>query len=84
MGPGIVALRGPPQEHSYPTDCGEDGCLPDRLGSSLGRQDGPRHILVRTDNSSTVYHINHQGGTRSLRCVQVTQDLRFRAFRHLA
>ncbi|XP_061590737.1 uncharacterized protein LOC133456285 [Cololabis saira] len=25
-----------------------------------------KHVLVRTDNTSTVFHVNHQGGTRSL------------------
>ncbi len=34
------------------------------------RQTCPREI-ERTDNTSTVYHINHQGGTRSLCCLQV-------------
>lgn len=34
-----------------------------------------RHVLIRSDNTSTVYHINHQGGTRSLRLLKVSQDL---------
>ncbi len=34
-----------------------------------------KHVLVRTDNMSAVYHINHQGGTRSARCLQVTKKL---------
>ena len=34
-----------------------------------------KHVLVRTDNTSAVYHINHQGGTRSLRCLQVAREL---------
>lgn len=34
-----------------------------------------RHILIRSDNTSTVFHINHQGGTRSPRLLQVTQHL---------
>ncbi|KAL2095682.1 hypothetical protein ACEWY4_007830 [Coilia grayii] len=29
-----------------------------------------RHVLVRTDNSTVVYYINHQGDTRSLRCLR--------------
>ncbi|XP_049455401.1 uncharacterized protein LOC125902818 [Epinephelus fuscoguttatus] len=33
-----------------------------------------KHVLVKSDNSSTVYHINHQGGTRSL-CLQATREL---------
>ena len=43
-----------------------------------------RHVLIRTDSSSTVYHIHHQGGTKSLRCLQVAQKLLFGAFQHLA
>ena len=43
-----------------------------------------RHVLVRSDNSSTVYHINHQGGTRSLRCLQETRRLLLWAFPRLA
>lgn len=43
-----------------------------------------KHVLVRTDSSCTVYHINHQGGTRSLQCLQVTQELLFWAIQHLA
>ncbi len=34
-----------------------------------------KHVLVRTDNMSAVYYINHQGGTRSARCLQVTKKL---------
>ena len=36
-----------------------------------------RHVLVRTDSSSKVLHVNHQGGTRSLCCLQVVQTLLF-------
>ena len=34
-----------------------------------------KHVLVRTDNTSAVYHINHQGGTKSLHSLQVAQEL---------
>lgn len=34
-----------------------------------------RHVLVRSDNVSTVSNINHQGGTRSARLLQVSWDL---------
>ncbi|XP_036956139.1 uncharacterized protein LOC119020706 [Acanthopagrus latus] len=34
-----------------------------------------RHVLVRSDNVSTVSHINHQGGTRSAQLLQVSRDL---------
>ncbi|XP_028297420.1 LOW QUALITY PROTEIN: uncharacterized protein LOC114459327 [Gouania willdenowi] len=34
-----------------------------------------RHVLVRSDNTSAVYHINHQGGTRSLTCLRVAHRL---------
>ncbi len=34
-----------------------------------------RHVLVTTDSTSTVYHINHQGGAKSLRCLQVAREL---------
>lgn len=34
-----------------------------------------RHVLVRSDNTAVVYHINHMGGTRSLRLLQWTQRL---------
>ena len=36
-----------------------------------------RHVLVRTDNTSTVYHVNHQGGTRSRQSLRVTQRQTF-------
>ena len=34
-----------------------------------------KHVLVRTDNVSAVSYINHQGGTRSARLLQVSRDL---------
>ncbi|XP_029441848.1 LOW QUALITY PROTEIN: uncharacterized protein LOC115081559 [Rhinatrema bivittatum] len=34
-----------------------------------------RHVLVRSDNTSTVYHINHQGGTRSNHSLAETRKL---------
>lgn len=34
-----------------------------------------KHVLVQTDNTSTVYHINHQGGTRSARLLFVSRQL---------
>lgn len=34
-----------------------------------------RNVLIRSDNTSTVYHINHQGGTRSARLLKVSRDL---------
>lgn len=34
-----------------------------------------RHVLIRTDNTTVVYHINHQGGVRSARLLQVTRRL---------
>ncbi len=43
-----------------------------------------KHVLVRTDNMSAVYHINHQGGTRSLRCLQDSRRLLFWAHPRLA
>ena len=43
-----------------------------------------KHVLVRMDNCSAVYHVNHQGGTRSRRCLKVAQELLFWAFPHLA
>lgn len=33
------------------------------------------HLLVRSDNTLTVYHVNHQGGTRSSHSLQETQCL---------
>ncbi len=34
-----------------------------------------KHVLIGTDSTSVVYNINHQGGTRSLKCLQVATDL---------
>ena len=34
-----------------------------------------KHVLVRSDNTSTVSQINHQGGTRSARLLRVSQSL---------
>ncbi|XP_034001039.1 uncharacterized protein LOC117494304 [Trematomus bernacchii] len=34
-----------------------------------------RHVLVRSDNTTTVYHINHQGGIKSARLLEVSQTL---------
>ncbi|XP_028302785.1 uncharacterized protein LOC114463411 [Gouania willdenowi] len=34
-----------------------------------------RHVLIRSDNTSAVYHINHQGGTRCLTCLWVAHQL---------
>ena len=39
-----------------------------------------KHVLVRTDNRSAVYHVNHQGGTRSRRCLNTAQGLLFWAY----
>ena len=33
------------------------------------------HVLVRSDNTATVFHINHQGGTKSARLLEVSQVL---------
>lgn len=41
------------------------------------------HVLVRTDNSTVVYYINHQGGTKSRRCLRVADQLLRWAHRHL-
>ncbi|XP_074506781.1 uncharacterized protein LOC141776850 [Sebastes fasciatus] len=41
-----------------------------------------RHVLVRTDSTSAVYHINHQGGTRSRQSLRVSQQLLTWAFPH--
>ncbi|XP_071400930.1 LOW QUALITY PROTEIN: uncharacterized protein [Centroberyx affinis] len=114
-----VFTQGVPLDQWFPTQSSRTPvlCLPDRLGSSLGGQNGERclgisvghrthhvlelrvvylalrallpfihgsHVLVRTNNSSTVYHVNHQGGTKSLRCLKVAQRLLFWAFPHLA
>lgn len=42
-----------------------------------------KHVLIRTDNTSTVYQINHQGGTRSMSSLRVTQRLLTWAFPQL-
>ncbi|XP_047240834.1 uncharacterized protein LOC124879987 [Girardinichthys multiradiatus] len=34
-----------------------------------------RHVLVRSDNTTVVFHINHQGGFRSLRLLSLTRRL---------
>lgn len=34
-----------------------------------------RHVLVRSDNTSTVFHLNHQGGTRSRRSLRLTHEI---------
>ncbi|XP_074533298.1 uncharacterized protein LOC141796211 [Halichoeres trimaculatus] len=34
-----------------------------------------RHVLVRSDNTSAVFHINHQGGTKSAQLLRVSQHL---------
>lgn len=42
------------------------------------------HVLIRTENTSVVYHINHQGSTRSRRLLKLTWDLLIWAFPRLA
>lgn len=42
-----------------------------------------KHVLVRTDNTSTVYHINHQGGVRSLTLNNLTRRIWLWADVHL-
>ena len=42
-----------------------------------------RHVLVRSDNMSAVYYINHQGGTKSLQCLGVAQQLLQETHQHL-
>nr|XP_061814201.1 uncharacterized protein LOC133604909 [Nerophis lumbriciformis] len=34
-----------------------------------------RHVLVRSDNAAAVYHINHQGGTRSAHLLEASRRL---------
>ena len=41
-----------------------------------------RHVLVCTDSTSAVYHINHQGGTRSKLGLRVSEQLPTWAFPH--
>ena len=43
-----------------------------------------RHVLVRTDNTSTVYHVNHQGGVRSLQSLREARRLLQWAFPRFA
>ena len=43
-----------------------------------------KHVLGRTDRSVAVYYVNHQGGTRSMRCLKMTKRLHFWAFPRLA
>ncbi|XP_074466705.1 uncharacterized protein LOC141752572 [Sebastes fasciatus] len=43
-----------------------------------------RYVLVKSDSSAAVYHVNHQGGTKSLRCLKVAQRLLPWAFPRLA
>ena len=43
-----------------------------------------RHVLVRSDNTSAVYHVNHQGGVRSRQSLQEAQRLLRWAFPRLA
>ena len=42
-----------------------------------------RHVLVRTDSTSVVFFINHQGSTRSRRCLALSRRLLVWADRHL-
>ena len=42
---------------------------------SFCKQAVPRHIRIMSDNTTTVSHINHQGGTGSLRCNEVARQL---------
>lgn len=54
------------------------------LGLQCFRSDlAGRHVLVRSDNCTVVYYINHQGGTKSLRCLKVARRLLRWAHRHL-
>uniref|UniRef100_UPI0037E7B013 uncharacterized protein n=1 Tax=Semicossyphus pulcher TaxID=241346 RepID=UPI0037E7B013 len=43
-----------------------------------------RHVLIRSDNKSAVYHVNGQGGTRSTQSLHVAQQLLVWAFPHLS
>lgn len=43
-----------------------------------------KHVLVRSDNTSTVYHVNHQGGVRSVQSLREAQRLLHWAFPRLA
>ncbi|XP_075340396.1 uncharacterized protein LOC142399558 [Odontesthes bonariensis] len=42
------------------------------------------HVLVRSDSTSAVYHVNHQGGTKSQKCLQVAEELLTWAWPRLA
>ncbi len=42
-----------------------------------------KHVLIRSDNVSTVFNINHQGGTRSLKLLQAAHELWVWADTHL-
>lgn len=43
-----------------------------------------RHVLVRSDNTSVVYHLNHQGGTRSVELLRLSTRILTWAAAHLA
>lgn len=34
-----------------------------------------KHVLIRSDNTTAVFHINHQGGVRSAELLKASQDL---------
>ncbi len=42
-----------------------------------------RHVLIRSDNTATVSHINQQGGVHSLALNQVTTQVHLWAHKHL-
>ncbi len=43
-----------------------------------------KHVLIRSDNVSVVFNINHQGGTRSLKLLQAARELWVWADTHLS
>ena len=43
-----------------------------------------KHVLIKSDNVSTVYHVNHQGGVRSRECLREAQGLLRWAFPHFS
>ena len=43
-----------------------------------------RHVLIRTDNTTVVYHINRQGGVRSAKLLTVARRLLLWASQHFA
>ncbi len=43
-----------------------------------------KHVLIRSDNVSVVFNINHQGGTRSLKLLQAAYELWVWADTHLS